>query len=439
MDGLSVAGTAIGVISLGIQVTQSLVDFYSAYKNQKNEVSHTINRLTHLLSSLEILKDQLGTRRFLAEEQALLQNIQNSIQDCDEYIHELQDQCDKLKDSSSDSIRAAARTAARRLAYPFRQSTLQTLEETIDEMVSHLSLALQILQQKDISNVHDDIQSAQVLLDCIRISQISSEIRQWLKPPDASSNYYESIKKRYQATGLWFVQGPSFATWLTKPDSLLWLHGFAGCGKSVLCSTVIQHTSWLQRLHKRNAVAFFFFTFNDSAKQDTSAMLRALVFQLSCQLGDNHVLLARFYNDNRDTSPSNQALIGCLQQLLQEFDNTYIILDALDESIRGGCRGEMLQTLADLRAKSTPGLHILATSRDEPDIRDALIHDVGVLPDEIVSLKNNLIDSDIAAFVSGSLKSNRQLRKWEKYHQEIETALTERAMGVYVEHFFGTL
>jgi len=45
MDPLSVAASAAGIISLGIQVTQSLVDFFSAYKSQKSDIAHTIGRL----------------------------------------------------------------------------------------------------------------------------------------------------------------------------------------------------------------------------------------------------------------------------------------------------------------------------------------------------------------------------------------------------------
>lgn len=40
MDGLSVAGSAAGIISLGIQVTQSLTDYYEAYKGQQLEITN---------------------------------------------------------------------------------------------------------------------------------------------------------------------------------------------------------------------------------------------------------------------------------------------------------------------------------------------------------------------------------------------------------------
>ena len=90
----------------------------------------------------------------------------------------------------------------------------------------------------------------------------------------------------------------------------------------------------------------------------------------------------------------------------------------------------MLQALVDLRAWSEPGLHLLVTSREESDIQDVLVDELGALRDETIPMKNDSVDSDIASFISGSLKNDRRLRKWEKYHDQIEKALTERAKGV---------
>ena len=48
-EPLSVAASVTGLISLGIQVTQSLVDFYNAYKNRDSDLVHITERLESLL------------------------------------------------------------------------------------------------------------------------------------------------------------------------------------------------------------------------------------------------------------------------------------------------------------------------------------------------------------------------------------------------------
>jgi hypothetical protein len=270
-------GTIVGIISLGIQVAEGLVKYYTAYKDRESDTAHTVKRLTHLLNVLEILRKRLSERKFEPDEASLVEIIKRSVGDCEELIHELQHETDKFTKAPSPGIVAVARATGRRLAYPFRQSTLQKLDEDIDELCAHLSLALQVLQQRDLGSVHDEMQDARALLESIRADQVSSEIREWLKAPDALINYHEACKKKHPGTGLWFINGPEFNTWLRTPSSFLWLNGFAGCGKSVLSSTIIQHTLHHRRSNPSTGIAFFYFTFNDESKQNTSAMLRALI------------------------------------------------------------------------------------------------------------------------------------------------------------------
>lgn len=431
-DPLSVAASVCGLISLGIQVTQSLVDFYTAYKGRKYDTAHTAIKLERLLNVMESLHGQLNTRKFGADDRGLLDNIEGLIRDCNEYIYELKTENDKFQGRFNDTIRGTARTAARQLAYPFRQSTLQKLDEEVDETLEHLSLALQLLQQKDLSNVQNDLDDIKIFLDLIRVDQISSKIRDWLQAPDASVEFNNAWKKRYSTTGLWFVQGSSFSSWLKEPNSFLWLHGFAGCGKSVLSSTAIQYTFRHRRSNPRIGIAFFFFVFDDNSKQDPSSMLRALILQLSSQLNDNYGLLSRLHDRYKNAIPPDHALLDCLRQLLRAFKDVYIVLDALDESPRDRPREEMLQALADLRTWLEPGLHLLVTSRDEVDIRDMLHDELGLLQNETISMRNDSVNKDIALFIAGSLQNDRRLRKWEKYRNEIEKALTERAEGVCV-------
>jgi hypothetical protein len=173
MDGLSVAASVSGIISLGIQVAQSLTDYYEAYKGQKLEIANTARNLKNLLHVFESLRGELAVRQFRTDEKGLLETMEGSIQICEENIHELQIKIEKFKNSAGNSIQ----TATRQLAYPFRQSTLRKLDIDIDEIISNISLALAVLHQKEIGNVQDDIEDAKAVLDLVRTTQISSTIR----------------------------------------------------------------------------------------------------------------------------------------------------------------------------------------------------------------------------------------------------------------------
>lgn len=198
MDGLSIAASVAGIISLGIQITQSLTDYYDAYKGQKLEISHTAEKLKNLLHTFETLRREVTEHKFRPEEKSLLKTIKGSIQICEENIQELQTRIKKFKNSSSSNIQ----TATRQAAYPFKQSTLRKLDADINEIVSHLSLALAVLHAKDISNVQDNIEDGKAILNLVRTAQISSTVRDWLKAPNTSTNYNDACKLKHPSTGL---------------------------------------------------------------------------------------------------------------------------------------------------------------------------------------------------------------------------------------------
>ncbi|KAK1531019.1 uncharacterized protein CCOS01_06122 [Colletotrichum costaricense] len=241
-DPLSTAGSVVGIISLGIQVVQSIYQYYSAAKDQHSDIARTLRKLEDLQSLFERLNTHLSDRKFRSSEAALLQNIESTIQHCEESIDELEQEARKFEKKPTDGARAAIKGVVRRLAYPFRESTLLKLHEDIDYLISQLSLALSLLQQQTIDLVQDEIENTNAILNLIRTSQVSSEIRTWLNAPDATFNFTEACSKKHPGTGAWFVNGPEFTRWLEGSNSFLWLKGFAGCGKTVLSSTVIQHT-----------------------------------------------------------------------------------------------------------------------------------------------------------------------------------------------------
>ena len=189
-----------------------------------------------LMDIFQCLRKTLSDRSFQAEEESLISNIETSIKNCDELIQELQDECQKFS-KTPNGIKTAVRVAGRRAIYPFRQSTLQKLDENIGEIRANLSSALDVLQLKDNKRTQDDITEIKVLLDLIRTSQISSNLRDWLNAPDASIDHNTACAKKHPGTGTWLVKSPQFSRWLIEENSIMWLNGFAGSGKSVLCST----------------------------------------------------------------------------------------------------------------------------------------------------------------------------------------------------------
>ena len=96
------------------------------------------------------------------------------------------------------------------------------------------------------------------------IDQKQKEILNWLKCNDPSINHESACNKREPTTGNWFLEGEIFHRMDGRKYASLWLHGIPGAGKTVLCSTVIEHVKTL--CDNDDRYAYFYFDFNDPQK-----------------------------------------------------------------------------------------------------------------------------------------------------------------------------
>jgi hypothetical protein len=62
-DPLSIAAGIAGFLSLGIQVTQTLVDFYSVYKSQDTDIAKITQNMENLQSTFRSLEIAIQQRQ----------------------------------------------------------------------------------------------------------------------------------------------------------------------------------------------------------------------------------------------------------------------------------------------------------------------------------------------------------------------------------------
>jgi len=251
----------------------------------------------------------------------------------------------------------------------------------------------------------------------------------WLSAPDPSTNYNKALEERQGGTGLWFVSSQTFDDWRTTPNSFVWLHGFSGCGKAILSSTIIEDI--LKRYPNPTvAVLYFFFDFNDSEKQRQDKMLRSLITQLFLHGRGAPKALSSLYSyyHNGGRQPEPVALVTTLREIFEKFNQTFIILDALDECMD---RHELLETLNSIVNWISDEIHLLATSRRERDIEPSL--DLIVNDRSKIGIQTKPVDDDIRAYVRGRLHRDPKMRRWinqPEVQTEIEEALMDKAHGM---------
>ncbi|KAJ5056268.1 hypothetical protein J3E72DRAFT_388715 [Bipolaris maydis] len=258
-----------------------------------------------------------------------------------------------------------------------------------------------------------------------------SQIERWLSAPDPSVNYQKALKLRQHNTGRWLLDGERYETWKIETASCIWLYGIPGCGKTLLSSTILEDVFRYCDEHPGYAVAYFYFDFNDIQKQNAERMLRSLVVQLLQKSVDIPSSLDALFSshDNGKRPPALDSLLKVARDLIEHFPQVYIVLDALDECNQWSELMEMLETIASWEI---PNLHLIMTSRAEPDIKSTLTSFVD--PQNSICLQSNIVDRDIQLYIRQRLSDDKDLAKWKKdpdIQQEIETALTKGSKGMF--------
>ncbi|OBT82577.1 hypothetical protein VE02_08684 [Pseudogymnoascus sp. 03VT05] len=241
------------------------------------------------------------------------------------------------------------------------------------------------------------------------------EIRRWLSPPDPSVNYQKSCNNEKRTLGYGFFTAKNIPNGKRMP------HLSSGY------MDVFQHCI----SDPGKVVAYFYFDFNDLQKQSPELMVRSLICQLSqkCVRIPTNLDLLFSSCDNGHQNPSLDSQLDVLQQMIQEYPQCYIILDALDECKD---RAELMDIINQISGWQLDNLHVLVTSREEREIQNSL---QSLIEDQnTICLESKLVDVDIQKYVRTRLLGDADLKKWQKssdVQYEIEAALMNGPRGMF--------
>jgi Cdc6-like AAA superfamily ATPase len=266
----------------------------------------------------------------------------------------------------------------------------------------------------------------------VAIRQKRDQMKNWLSAPDPSTNYKKALQQRQQGTGTWLLHSTEFTRWNTRQNSLLWLYGIPGCGKTILSSTAIQHLETRSSQH----LLYFYFDFSDNRKQNLEDMVMSLVSQLYIRSERAQKPLdALFVSCNGGRSqPSSQSLCKTLTQMIEQASEVWVVLDALDECrTRAGSETQgLLKWIAAFLNSNQRNVHLLATSRPEQDISSGL-SEIAPKGEAMVSIQSDLVRDDIETYVNAKVRHGDGLKRWRNrpdVQDEIVSRLITKANGM---------
>ncbi|KAJ5688691.1 Ankyrin repeat protein [Penicillium macrosclerotiorum] len=292
-------------------------------------------------------------------------------------------------------------------------------------------------RMKKISHSLTEVQNAtgitQTVVENLHREFLSSKLHTWLRAPDISVNFVRGQGLRYKDTGLWFLTGRKFQAWKSGQRQNLWLYGVPGCGKSVLCSTAIEHLNDKEGNGSSGIVLAFFFDFTDSSKSSLDQLLRSLLEQLYIRSPTSRPVLELLHRESVETMrhPTTKSLSSTLFAMSRKStESIQIVIDALDEC---KTRTELLVWIQELiKAQETDNIQLLVSSRKEEDIERALSS--CLTQDDGISIQGQAVDADIKTYVHGMIRSENGFRRWSARPDvlnEIETELMKKADGMF--------
>ncbi|KAK2789888.1 hypothetical protein FQN52_005851 [Onygenales sp. PD_12] len=425
MEALSAAAAILQVLELTIRIGSACQSFYVGVKDARRDVQRVIDEMTSLSDVLFQLQDVLespgGSSLALSD---LLTKSSGPLHTCHAELAALKQKLEVAFKGGS----------IRRLSWPFREKEVGKLVDAIERQKSALELALTVGNTAIGLSTNDNVFELRHEFADAQTQARRKTIISWLSASDPSINYVAARSKHDHGTGDWFLNGKGFEKWKTAPNSVLWLHGKPGCGKSILCSSAIDKIESLCYSDPSKALAYFFFDFNDSSKQTATSMVKSMITQLCQQRPDIPHALEYLYQKCRDGghSPTWQDLKDVLPVCSEPFKDVYIMVDALDECpTRNNEREGLLELLREIHDWGRDELHLLATSRREVDIDEVLVEIVAQKMETPVSIQDDMHDKDIRLHISKQLMSPK-FKTWpKKIKQEVEEALGQEVDGMF--------
>jgi hypothetical protein len=276
------------------------------------------------------------------------------------------------------------------------------------------------------------VKDTRKVVQTLEVEHKREKIDRWLQPPDPSTNYNKALEQRYEGSGFWFLESDVFDKWKTRQSSFLWLHGIPGCGKTILSSSIIKN---LESIQSFKPLLYFYFDFNDTAKQNLNSLVRSLICQLYYKHSEASQDLESLFSSCGDgrQQPTSELLLKTILHMIVQVKEVWIVLDALDEcnTRRGPPTEGLLSWIREVLNSKERNVHLLVTSRPEYDIQSEILEFAN--NDDILPIQTSLITDDIRAYVRTRVMEENGLKRWRvqpEVQNEIVTKIMEKSNGM---------
>jgi hypothetical protein len=176
-------------------------------------------------------------------------------------------------------------------------------------------------------------------------------------------------------------------------------------------------------------IAYYFFDFNDPAKQTVEGLLRCLIFQLAVSTEavpeELEKLYAQHHKDRGSpTQPTIKEWTSLLLALLSFRQCFHIVIDALDECLEEELLHDTIKSLVNCSENTTRWLFTRQASEE-------VALDLSVAGIESIRIETSAVDHDIAKYLHATLENEPKLRSFApKAKRIIRSEIQTKARGM---------
>lgn len=144
-DPLSVAGLALAVVSLGLQVTGGITDYFDSLKSRDQDIASIIQQNDTLKKTLQVIESSIS--RFQNDHRTATEALRQFLDSSNDELKFLEGMVATLTTNDQGTIdrRTKARNKGKKLLYPFHRPKLEQMATKIHHINATLQLGLQSL------------------------------------------------------------------------------------------------------------------------------------------------------------------------------------------------------------------------------------------------------------------------------------------------------
>ena len=251
-----------------------------------------------------------------------------------------------------------------------------------------------------IANFNDvDVLEVSQINDLIELSRMKehSKMMHWLSSVNFWGKQVDLFERAQRGTGTWIFEDKRFKSWLAGRPQLLWCQGDAGAGKTILSAIIVDHLSSTMK-SKDIGIAWLYIDYREHDLQTIENLFTNILVQLFNQRGEISKPMMKSLSFNwKGAKPTPAEYKSWLQDEIQKFDRTIIIIDALDElRTKELCK----QFINELQSLNSP-IHLLVTSRSHRELQ--------FLRGDSIEIEIKPRKDDVILYIECRLKNSQQL------------------------------